>query len=363
MYNLSSTAHAVLQQLKIQNSVLPTRAQILELLAAYFGYKTYAALKADSAISEETLRAAILDSVASNTRLVSRLFELSLPESLNNQVTKCIIQQLQTDKLEPKISLLRIAQYLQIAVGRVKLDKKERKAGYDFLAKSHDAECVLLRYVWQSHELQRSHVYSANYSGASAYWYQQRQAGAQLSAAANQWASAYEQRLAAEKRQQDFLSAFASSTLAKPNAIEVIRQKAEPNFCCHLYASYLISLFESLAIESMDEDFYYDWHYLETLQRPYHESLVDLAEGIEDPIELWAWYFFGQHNNIDITADNKWAINSDTGAIWDEDGPAEVAGYDGITLPHITDSQKHEAQLMAERMQNLMNLVRQPTKK
>lgn len=363
MYNLSSTAHAVLQQLKTQNSVSPTRAQILELLAAYFGYKTYAAFKADSAISEEKLRAAILDRVASNARLATRLLELSLPESLANQVTQCIIQQLQTDKLEPKISLLLIAQYLQIAVGRVKLDKKERKAGYDFLAKSHDAECVLLRYVWQSHELQRSHVYNADYSGASAYWYQQRQAGAQLSAAASQWANAYEQRLAAEKRQQDFLSAFADTTLAKPNAIEVIGQNAEPNFCCQLDATYLLSLFESLPVDSMDDDFYYDWHYLETLQRPYHESLVELAEGIDNPIELWAWHLFGLSQGIDITASNYRLVNSDTGEEWDEYGPAEPVGYDGITLPSITDSQKQDAKLMAERMQKLMNSVRQPTKK
>jgi hypothetical protein len=363
MYNLSSTAHSVLQQLKIQNSVLPTRAQIFELLSAYFGYKTYAAFKADSAISEETLRAAILDRVASNTRLVSRLFELSLPESLANQVTKCIIQQLQTDKLEPKISLLRIAQYLQIAIGRVKLDKKERKAGHDFLAKSHDAECVLLRYVWQSHDLSGDQDDEDDFAGASAYWYEQRKAGNQLSAAATQWADAYERQLAAEKRQQDFLSAFADTTLAKPNAIEVIGQGAEPNLCCQLDASYLLFLFESLPTANMTDEFYYEWNCLATLQTPCHENLVELAEGIDDPTELWAWYFFGQDNNIDITADNHWAINSDTGEIWDEYGPAEVAGYDGITLPSITDTQKQDAKLMAERMQSLMKLARQPAQK
>lgn len=363
MYNLSSTAHAVLQQLKIQNSVLPTRAQILELLAAYFGYKTYAAFKADSAISEETLKAAMLDRVASNERLASRLLELSLPESLASQVMHSIIQHLQTAKLEPKISLLRIAQDLQIAVGQVRLDSKEIKASYDFLAKSHDAESVLLRYVWQSHDLGSDPDDEDVYAGASAYWYEQRKAGNQLSAAATQWADAYERQLAAEKRQQDFLSAFADTTLAKPNAIEVIRHNAEPNFCCQLGASYLLDLFESLPIESMDDDFYYAWHYLVVLQQPNHETLVELAEGIDNPIELWAWYFFGQDNNIDITADNHWAINSDTGEIWNDYGPAEPVGYDGITLPNISDSQKHDAKLMAERMQSLMNLVRQPTKK
>ncbi|WP_417706231.1 hypothetical protein [Rheinheimera aquimaris] len=363
MCNLSSIAHAVLQQLKSKNSVSPTRAQTLELLAAYFGYKTYAAYQADSAISEEKLRAAILERLAANARLISRLLELSLPESLASQVTYCIIQQLQTEKLEPQISLLRIAQYLQIAVGRVKLDKNERKASYDFLAKSHDAECVLLRYVWQSHELERSHGDNDDYSGASAYWYQQRQAGAQLSAAATQWANAYERQLALEKGQQDFLSAYADAILARPNTTDIIRENAEHNLCCQLDTSYLLFLFERLPTATMTDDFYYEWHYLATLQRPSHESLVELAEGTDNPIELWALHLFAKDNNIDITADNHWAINSDTGAIWDEYGPAEVAGYDGITLPNIRESQKHDAKLMSERMQSLMNLVRQPTKK
>lgn len=363
MYNLSSTAHAVLQQLKIQNSVLPTRAQIVELLAAYFGYKTYAAFKADSAISEETLKAAILDRVTSNTRLVSRLFELSLPESLANQVTKCIIQQLQTDKLELKISLLRIAQYLQIAVGRVKLDKKERKAGYDFLAKSHDAECVLLRYVWQSHDLTGGQDDEDDFAGASAYWYEQRKAGKQLSSAANQWADAYERQLEAEKRKQDFLASYAGVTIAKPNAVDVIRENAEPNLSCQLDAQYLLYLFESLPTKGMGDDFFYTWYYLAAIQSHSHESLVGLADSIEDTVELWALYLFGLSNKVDITAGNYRLINSYTGEEWDEYGPAVADGYHGITLPNISDSQKHDAKLMAERMQSLMNLVRQPTKK
>ena len=363
MYNLSSTAHAVLQQLKTQNRVSPTRAQIYELLAAYFGYKTYAAFKADSAISEETLSAAILDRFASNSRLATRLLELSLPEALASPLSQCIIQQLQTAKLETQISILRIAQYLQIAVGWVKLDKNERTAGYDFLAKSHDAESLLLRYVWQSHDLGSGQDDEDDYAGASAYWYEQRKAGNQLSAAATQWAGAYERQLGAEKRKQDFLSSYAGLMLAKPNAVDVIRENAEPNLSCQLDSQYLLDLFETLPTESMDEDFYHAWRYLAVLQQPNHETLVELAEGIDNSIELWAWYFFGQNNNIDITISNYWAINADTGATWDEDGPAVADGYNGISLPNITDSQKHEARLMAERMQKLMNLLREPAKK
>ncbi len=362
MYNLSSTAHAVLQQLKKQITSVPTRAQILELLAAYFDYKTYAAFKADVSINEDQLKAAIADRASAHSRLLSRLTELRLSASLVDRLEQSFIQQLQLVKLEPKISLLRIAQYLKIAGGPIRLDSKERKVSYDYLAKGRDAESSLLRYVWQAHELGKSYGDKDDYSGASAYWYQQREAGAQLSAAATQWANAYERQLAAEKRQQDFLSAYADAILASPNTTDIIRENAEPNLCCQLDASYLLFLFERLPMATMTDDFYYEWHYLATLQRPCHESMVELAGGIEDSVELWSWYLFGLSQKIDITASNHWAINSDTGAMWDEDGPAEVAGYDGIHLPAISDSQKHEAKLMAERMQSLMNLVRQPAK-
>ncbi len=66
-------------------------------------------------------------------------------------------------------------------------------------------------------------------------------------------------------------------------------------------------------------------------------------------------YLFGLSNKVDITASNYRLINSYTGEEWDEYGPAEPVGYDGITLPNISDSQKHDAKLMAERMQSLMN--------
>lgn len=361
MYNLSATAHAVLQQLKKQNISHPSRAQILELLAAYFNYKTYAAFKADGSINEEQLKTAIADRALAHVRLLNRLSELRLPAALVGQVERCFIEQLQSAKLEPKISLLRIAQYLQIAGGRIKLDSKEKKASYSYLAKGRDAECVLLRYVWQSHDLSGDQDDEDDYAGASSYWYEQRKAGNQLSTAANEWADAYARQLEAEKRRQDFLSSYAGLTIARPNAVDVIRENAEPNLSCQLDTQYLLYLFESLPTDSMDNDFYYGWYYLAALHRPGHENLVELAEGIDDPIELWALYFFGKSNNIDLTTNNHWAINSDTGEIWDEYGPAEVAGYDGITLPNITDSQKQDAKLMAERMQNLMNLVRQPT--
>lgn len=357
MYNLSATAHAVLQQIKQQNASVPTRAQILELLAAYFDYKTYAAFKADGSINEEQLKTAIADRALAHGRLLNRLSELRLPAALVGQVEQCFLEQLQSAKLEPKVSLLRIAQHLGIAPGRTRLTAKEAKASYTHLQTSNDTDSVLLRYVWQRMELD-ARLDDDEIGTASKYWYEQRQAGAQLSAATLEWANQYERHLIAQQREQDLLKQFSESALAQPRFADVLRGKCDPNICWYVDALYLLHLLGESMLEQITDDSILDWGYLASLQQPDHESLVESVYDLDDDVEVWAWYLFGISQKIDITANNYRLINSYTGEEWDEYGPAEPVGYDGITLPKISDSQMEEAKLMAERMQNLMNLVR-----
>jgi hypothetical protein len=52
-------------------------------------------------------------------------------------------------------------------------------------------------------------------------------------------------------------------------------------------------------------------------------------------------------HDIDVTKDNLYAINADTGEDYDDYGPMEVAGYEGITLPDISDELKAEAKVLS----------------
>ncbi|HAW93276.1 MULTISPECIES: hypothetical protein [unclassified Arsukibacterium] len=362
MYNLSSAAHAVLQQLKKQNTSVPTRAQILELLAAYFDYKTYASFKADGSINQEKLKAAIADGALAHARLLNRLSELRLPASLVDLLKQSFIQQFQSAKLEPKVSLLRIAQHLGIAPGRIRLTAKEAKASYAHLLTNQEADSVLLRYVWQRMELDAS-LDDDDTGTASKYWYEQRQSGAQLSTATLEWANQYERYLIVQEREQNLITQFSNKKLARPNFTDVVQGKCEPNICWYVDALYLLHLLGESMLEQITDDSILDWGYLASLQQPNHESLVESVYGLDDDVEVWAWYLFGLSQKIDITASNYRLINSYTGEEWDEYGPAEPVGYHGINLPAISDSQKHEAKLIADRMQSLMNLVKQPAQK
>ncbi|GAA0655772.1 hypothetical protein [Rheinheimera tangshanensis] len=359
MYNLSAISHAVLQQLKQHHIVTPTRSQILELMAAYLGYKTYASFKADKVISKEKLNSALADQVAAFTRFDARLADLNIPISLANQLKQSVIQHFDINELAPKISLIRIAQHLGIAASQAKLRPSEVKASYEQIQTSHDSEISLLRYVWCCRE-QDQHSEDEHYSDGSSYWYEQRQAGVKLSATAEEWANTYERQLAADERQRALSNTETESSteLASPCFAEVIHGECTPNLCWQLDASYLLELFEDNMFAGITDEFLDDWERLAVLQNPTHQNLVRLAESLIDEVELWAWYLFGLSQQIDITTDNYSLINSDTGDAWDEYGPATPAGYDGIALPVISKSQRRKSQLLAERMQILISSVK-----
>jgi hypothetical protein len=357
MYNLSAISHAVLQQLKQGHTVTPTRSQILELMAAYLGYKTYASFKADKAISKEKLNSAIADQSDAFTRFDARLADLNIPESLASQLKQSVIQHFDVDKLDPKISLIRIAQHLGIAAGQTKLRPSEVKACYDNILDSPDAEILLLRYVWHCQE-QDQHSEDEHYSDGSSYWYEQRQAGVKLSAVAEEWANTYERQLAADERRRALFSTESCAQLASPFVTEVIHGQRAPNLCWQLDASYLLDLFEDNRFDGITDEFLDDWDRLAVLQNPTHQNLLRLAESLMDEVELWAWYLFGLSQQIDVTTDNYSLINSYTGDEWDEYGPATPVGCDGISLPVISESQRRESRLLAERMQILMSSVK-----
>lgn len=357
MYNLSAISHAVLQQLKQHHTVTPTRSQILELMAAYLGYKTYASFKADKAISKEKLNSAIADQAAAFTRFDTRLADLNIPISLASQLKQSVIQHFDVDELEPKISLIRIAQHLGISAGQAKFLPSEVKACYDNILDSPDAEILLLRYVWRCHE-QDQHSEDEHHSDGSSYWYEQRQVGVKLSAVAEEWANTYERQLAADERRRALFSAESCAQLASPFVTEVIHGQRAPNLCWQLDASYLLDLFEDNRFDGITDEFLDDWDRLAVLQNPTHQNLLRLAESLMDEVELWAWYLFGLNQQIDVTTDNYSLINSYTGDEWDEYGPTTPVGYDGISLPVISESQRRESQLLAERMQILMSSVK-----
>lgn len=63
--------------------------------------------------------------------------------------------------------------------------------------------------------------------------------------------------------------------------------------------------------------------------------------------EKWFWHLYGLNHGIDATKDNLYAINADTGEEYDDCGPMEVLGYEGLSMPNISPELTAEMKLFA----------------
>jgi hypothetical protein len=173
-----------------------------------------------------------------------------------------------------------------------------------------------------------------------------------------------------DSNHQQLLSKFPLEQLATPNVLDVLESKQNLNVCWRMDAAAVISVLEEAlqperiyqdgyALDDLPEndrliiDTLSDWQILSVIQRPSYEMLWELSDGCKNPILAWAWYYFGQRFGIDITIDKYRLINSYTGEEWDEYGPAEPVGYDGVELPVISEEQQHAAKQLAVRIYDL----------
>jgi hypothetical protein len=90
-----------------------------------------------------------------------------------------------------------------------------------------------------------------------------------------------------------------------------------------------------------------DWLTCDVSLSPSRNSMAERLNCCESNSEKWFWHYFGLKHNIDVTQDNLYAINADTGEDYDGYGPMAVAGDEGITLPDISDELKAEAKVLS----------------
>jgi len=313
MSHYSAIVYATNQYLKEKKLTPPKRSQTLELLAAYLGFKTYAALNTLGPTRQGELLTAHFNKIEAQSRVMARLSALQLPLSLGIPIGEAFAQAFKVCKLEP-------------------------------------SERALLDFIAACKSFENSNNKAELEDQPSQYWYEQLQAGAAISQEAQKWADAYERQLSGASAKQAFVEGFRGIELAQPNVRAMVHGQIEPNRCYDLDAQEVLDLFHEFPVAAATHEVILDWEVLAILQQVQHESMVELATHLQDPVEIWACYLFGLRADVDITKSNHWAINPDTGAMWDEYGPAVLDGYAGITLPTISDNQMHEAKLMAERL-------------
>ena len=73
---------------------------------------------------------------------------------------------------------------------------------------------------------------------------------------------------------------------------------------------------------------------------PSRQGLLETIQAISSEAEKWFWYYVGVQHGIDVTKDCYRAINAYTGEEYDDYGPVETVGDDGVALPNISDDLK-----------------------
>lgn len=365
---LSNAVFATSTSLKSQPN-RPSRSQLFELHAAYLGFDSYAALNASNLyVALQSLRQA--EPAHARARLRQRLKKLELPEELLVPLEHSIAQQLELLlPVYPNLVFKDAARYLRLLECDIKFSPNQLSSlnqQLQAMANLGDADARLLSVLWQSFDPDDIGDFNDRFDAyevdkieveGSEYWYRQRLSGATLSAAANQWADAYEKTLktlVAEQIHSYPPEIYSLISLAAPNIQAVMHGTEKPNFSCSLPAYEISERLERIYPPSPEYFALLPWYSLAAIQQSEYEQLQKLFEAFEEPEERHAIYLFGLANNVDISQDNNWLINSYTGKEWDEDGPAELAGFDGVQLSKLTDQQHKKAQSMAERLAQLV---------
>ena len=97
-------------------------------------------------------------------------------------------------------------------------------------------------------------------------------------------------------------------------------------------------------------NFYLDWLKAEMIVAPSREGLIEIIEAPINETEKWFWYYVGLQHDIDVTKDCYRAINADTGEDYDDYGPLEAVGDDGVVLPNISEDLKLKQKILLKRL-------------
>jgi len=333
------------------------RAHIYELLAASFGFNSYAALCANSVFTDVSMPSQI--PAKHRLRVRNRCIEMGYPADVADAVSHALPDFLTEREfgvfgIDGLVALLRnewdgeypgdeddeepedwtdsVESQRAFTDAMVAspillegLDNAARKGN----ALAHYALALIQRFSEDVEEPEPG----------SEHWYLQAKAGRILTGVEKEWAEAYEAHLAVSQKYVHHLRAAAM--LGEPNALlDLADQFNEPTF------------FE-LGMDRVFSSPAYVAEIAERLDRPEDakrwltiaaemgdtDAMRQLIEDYDknDPLRCWTWLYLAKLLGSDLTKDSHYAINED-GSAYDEDvgGPAFVGGHDGVRVEPLS---------------------------
>ncbi|MFS1421960.1 hypothetical protein [Shewanella sp. 10N.286.48.B5] len=384
-YNVSSRAK------KLPECTI-SRAQILELIAAYLGKKTYAALKTSSITN--LLEQANKEPLIAFERCKLKAIHLNQTETASTQLANLIRDELASligmqsslinqqalhyltyvdsltnyDDFDSRDSSESSSRFENESVNKFsyngfEIDIKNLFTELQQSSIKGDKQSTLLEFLWLLDDLS-----SVTGDESSQHWYEQSLKGQTMGDTQKKWADNYAKQIKPTQLFERFISQVTISDFAFPFIDELFEtndfDSIENSICYLLDGEEMFHLLNQYWGEDYDSDVkkqpFNQWLKLSALQQPNRSLISELIENSRDPIEQHAWALFAKENKIDVTQDDHYAINMDTGEQWDEDyGPIGVGGYSGIRLPQLApknESKVYEiSQIMLQISQKCQN--------
>ena len=342
MKNLKPIIFAAHSELK-QSIPALKKNHLYEAFAAFCGFKSYAAYLVGASSAVESIELA-------NRHCFERLQGLGFDAGESIQVCQQIEEAWQQFN---SISLDDIYTYYMADCSGDTVSATVMLEALSPFIKANDLDAILVGLVITTQELI---IYSENPDNKSGeYWYEKRLANFELNMLQSEVAERYHEilpykellKLVIEKLEQN-----RDLNIPSPLPLKAIVEQHSDDHK-RSWSSYfsdnpdrvIEAVSYALYLHDADQPLipfylYLDWIKAEMIVSPSREKLISTIANTCPDAEKWLWHFVGLRSGIDVTQSNLRAINRYTGEDYDDYGPMEVVGDEGISLPPIPDDIK-----------------------
>ena len=349
MKNLKPLIFATHAELKPKLPLIQ-KSHLYEAFAAFSGFNSYAAFKASSEIK--------FDDIEQANRLC---FERMQNIGFDASSALLICQRIEElGKQYNVISLDDIYEFYSEALFNETHHANQMLEALKGFVIKGDSNAVLLGLVFTTQLLNE---YDEDPDNRSAeYWHNKLNANHALSSLQQEIANGYEYI----KRYREFLNFLIAeirgskeAALPSPLSIKEITDKFDENverhwteyFCSEPDAvreaiDYINNIEESSEL-IISESINRDWYKAEAINFANRWLITEIIDFAPTNEEKWFWYYVGLHNGTDVTESNLRAIHAYTGEDYDDYGPMDVVGDEGIEMPQAFEDLKSEMQKLA----------------
>lgn len=349
---IKELAYSAQQYLQSNTDSTFKRSHIYELLAASFGFGSYASLCSESILTQQGSTATLTQ------QYPEKIIQRSIDLGYRSTIADAIASQLPVYLKERNINVVNLSDLVSDLY-----DQYQQSGGCpqwegEFPSILIDGLESLASRGEQLAHFGLALIYAPEEEAVEGeYWYSQGQRGRELSGVEREWAENYSQHLAqAEKCRFHFQEAArlgdvrALLKLAERFDDPTFFEKDNTNVSVDVEPLRVVEIAEQLGRMADVQ------HWLVIAAKAGDTGAMRRLIEEFDSADLqrcWTWLYLARLLDTDLTKDAHYAINED-GSLYDDDvgGPAYVDGEDGVRLDPLSAEQDAVARQYAEKLFN-----------